>query len=104
MELLRVRDTAELAPRLKGCLAWRQSLQLELFFDQSQVGRDLTRYFPLHPVRREGAGRAREELTKAEHLRLASQVLAAAINSTVVAGENLTVGSTVWLPAASVAP
>ena len=31
-------------------------------------------------------------------------VLAAAINSTVVAGENLTVGSTVWLPAESVAP
>jgi len=33
-----------------------------------------------------------------------AEVLAAAINSTVVAGENLTVGSTVWLPAASVAP
>jgi hypothetical protein len=31
-------------------------------------------------------------------------VLAAAINSTVVAGENPTVGSTVWLPAESVAP
>jgi hypothetical protein len=31
-------------------------------------------------------------------------VLAAAVNSTVVAGENLTVGSTVWLPAESVAP
>src|SRR5215207_5359046 len=33
-----------------------------------------------------------------------SQLLAAAVNSTVVAGENLTVGSTVWLPAESVAP
>ena len=32
------------------------------------------------------------------------RVLAAAINSTVVAGENPTVGSTVWLPAESVAP
>jgi hypothetical protein len=31
-------------------------------------------------------------------------LLAAAINSTVVAGENPTVGSTVWLPAESVAP
>jgi hypothetical protein len=31
-------------------------------------------------------------------------VLAAAVNSTIVAGENLTVGSTVWLPAESVAP
>jgi hypothetical protein len=31
-------------------------------------------------------------------------LLAAAVNSTVVAGENLTVGSTVWLPAAGVAP
>jgi hypothetical protein len=31
-------------------------------------------------------------------------VLAAVVNTTVVAGENLTVGSTVWLPAASVAP
>jgi hypothetical protein len=33
-----------------------------------------------------------------------SRMLAAGINSTVVAGENLTVGSTVWLPAESVAP
>ena len=33
-----------------------------------------------------------------------TRVLAAAINSTVVAGENPTVGSTVWLPAESVAP
>ena len=32
------------------------------------------------------------------------KVLAAAINSTVMAGENPTVGSTVWLPAESVAP
>ena len=32
------------------------------------------------------------------------RMLAAAINSTVVAGENLTVGSTVWLPAESLAP
>src|SRR5437868_868957 len=32
------------------------------------------------------------------------RLLAAAINSTVVAGENPTVGSTVWLPAESVAP
>jgi hypothetical protein len=32
------------------------------------------------------------------------RLLAAAVNSTVVAGENLTVGSTVWLPAESVAP
>ena len=31
-------------------------------------------------------------------------VLAAAVKLTVVAGENLTVGSTVWLPAESVAP
>ena len=31
-------------------------------------------------------------------------LLAAAVNSTVVADENLTVGSTVWLPAESVAP
>jgi thymidylate kinase len=35
---------------------------------------------------------------------VADLVLAAAINSTVVAGENPTVGSTVWLPAESVAP
>ena len=33
-----------------------------------------------------------------------SQVLAAVVNTTVVAGENLTVGSTVWLPAESLAP
>jgi hypothetical protein len=33
-----------------------------------------------------------------------SILLAAAVNSTLVAGENLTVGSTVWLPAESVAP
>ncbi len=33
-----------------------------------------------------------------------SFVLAAVVNTTVVAGENLTVGSTVWLPAESVAP
>jgi hypothetical protein len=31
-------------------------------------------------------------------------VLAAAVKLTLVAGENLTVGSTVWLPAESVAP
>jgi hypothetical protein len=31
-------------------------------------------------------------------------LLAAAVILTVVAGENLTVGSTVWLPAESVAP
>jgi hypothetical protein len=31
-------------------------------------------------------------------------LLAAAVNSTLVAGENLTVGSTVWLPAESMAP
>ena len=31
-------------------------------------------------------------------------VLTAGVNSTVVAGENLTVGSTVWLPAESLAP
>ena len=31
-------------------------------------------------------------------------LLAAAVKLTVVAGENLTVGSTVWLPAESVAP
>ena len=31
-------------------------------------------------------------------------VLAAVVNTTLVAGENLTVGSTVWLPAESVAP
>jgi transposase len=31
-------------------------------------------------------------------------LLAAAVNSTVVAGENLTVGSTVWLPAEGLAP
>jgi hypothetical protein len=33
-----------------------------------------------------------------------SPLLAAAVKLTVVAGENLTVGSTVWLPAESVAP
>ena len=33
-----------------------------------------------------------------------TSLLAAAINSTVLAGENPTVGSTVWLPAESVAP
>jgi hypothetical protein len=33
-----------------------------------------------------------------------AKVLAAVVNTTVVAGENLTVGSTVWLPAESVAP
>lgn len=31
-------------------------------------------------------------------------VLTAGVKSTVVAGENLTVGSTVWLPAESLAP
>jgi hypothetical protein len=31
-------------------------------------------------------------------------MLAAAVNSTVVADENLTVGSAVWLPAESIAP
>ena len=31
-------------------------------------------------------------------------VLAAVVNTTVVAGENLTVGSTVWLPAEGLAP
>jgi hypothetical protein len=34
----------------------------------------------------------------------AVQLLTAGVNSTVVAGENLTVGSTVWLPAESLAP
>jgi len=34
----------------------------------------------------------------------AANLLAAVVNTTVVAGENLTVGSTVWLPAESVAP
>jgi hypothetical protein len=33
-----------------------------------------------------------------------AQLLAAAVNSAVVAGENPTVGGTVWLPAESVAP
>ena len=32
------------------------------------------------------------------------EVLAAAVILTLVAGENLTVGSTVWLPAESMAP
>ena len=32
------------------------------------------------------------------------KLLAAAVNSTVVADENLTVGSAVWLPAESIAP
>jgi hypothetical protein len=32
------------------------------------------------------------------------RLLAAGVNSTVVAGENLTVGSTVWLPAEGLAP
>ena len=32
------------------------------------------------------------------------RLLAAAVNTTVVADENLTVGSTVWLPAESLAP
>lgn len=36
--------------------------------------------------------------------RAMNHLLAAEINSTFVAGENLTVGSTVWLPAESVAP
>jgi hypothetical protein len=36
--------------------------------------------------------------------RAALKVLAAAVNSTLMAGENLTVGSTVWLPAESLAP
>jgi len=31
-------------------------------------------------------------------------VLAAAVKLTVVAGENLTVGSTIWLPAEGMAP
>jgi hypothetical protein len=31
-------------------------------------------------------------------------LLAAVVNTTVVADENLTVGSTVWLPAESIAP
>jgi len=31
-------------------------------------------------------------------------LLAAVVNTTVVAGENLTVGSTVWLPAEGIAP
>ena len=35
---------------------------------------------------------------------LLEPLLAAVVKLTVVAGENLTVGSTVWLPAASVAP
>jgi hypothetical protein len=35
---------------------------------------------------------------------LTRPLLAAAVNSAVVAGENPTVGSTVWLPAESVAP
>jgi predicted anti-sigma-YlaC factor YlaD len=35
---------------------------------------------------------------------VAGTMLAAAVILTVVAGENLTVGSTVWLPAESVAP
>jgi hypothetical protein len=34
----------------------------------------------------------------------ANSLLAAAVNSTVVADENLTVGSAVWLPAESIAP
>jgi hypothetical protein len=32
------------------------------------------------------------------------RVLTAGVNSTIVAGENLTVGSTVWLPAEGLAP
>jgi hypothetical protein len=32
------------------------------------------------------------------------RLLAAVVNTIVVAGENLTVGSTVWLPAESLAP
>jgi hypothetical protein len=31
-------------------------------------------------------------------------MLAAGVNSTLMAGENLTVGSTVWLPAEGLAP
>jgi hypothetical protein len=34
----------------------------------------------------------------------AYRLLAAVVNTTVVADENLTVGSTVWLPAESIAP
>jgi hypothetical protein len=35
---------------------------------------------------------------------LSQRLLAAVVNTTVVADENLTVGSTVWLPAESIAP
>lgn len=52
--------------------------------------------------RLERAGRCR---TPNERWRLPPRgVLAAVVKLTVVAGENLTVGSTVWLPAESVAP
>jgi hypothetical protein len=82
----------------------------------------LGRYFPRHEVymtttmtspcgARSPSPRGFEPLSRAidepeskippDH---AGCVLAAAVNSTLVAGENLTVGSTGWLPAESVAP
>jgi hypothetical protein len=36
--------------------------------------------------------------------RVSHHLLATGVNSTIVTGENLTVGSTAWLPAASLAP
>jgi hypothetical protein len=46
----------------------------------------------------------RPSAAMAAFTRRARALLAAGVNSTVVAGENPTVGSTVWLPAESVAP
>lgn len=52
------------------------------------------------PLQTTGVGR----LCFAPSTRHQPKLLAAVVKLTVVAGENLTVGSTVWLPAESVAP
>src|SRR5262249_41720128 len=59
------------------------------------------RKFPGDPWRRISAD---IELGLKHHRNPRILMLAAGVNSTVVAGENLTVGSTVWLPAESLAP
>jgi hypothetical protein len=70
-------------------MQWRQEFRLDGVKVSIAGLSRATSYFPL--TRRVLYSRARN-------------LLAAAVNSTVVAGENLTVGSTVWLPAESVAP
>ena len=54
-------------------------------------------------LQREPERRSFIDAIEAADVRLMSVLLAAAVNSTVVAGENPTVGSSVWLPAASIA-